>query len=89
MEKLEKLLNNIYIVGGVIVVASLALYTFKIIETMHLKAIIFTLVFISKSLEAFILHKSKRKIGAGLILMIVGSLILSVANLVEIFSKQF
>lgn len=88
MEKLEKLLNNIYTVGGVIVISSLALYCFKIINIKHLNAIIFTLVFISKSLEAFILHKSKRKIGAGLILIIIGSLILSVMNFVEIFSKQ-
>lgn len=85
--KEQKILSKITIFGGFIVLLSLALYTFKIIDLEIVKAIIFSLVAIKYSFEAYILHKNKRSIGASRILMIIGFGVLGIMTIIEIFQR--
>lgn len=68
---MERLLKLIRMVGMFIVLFSMVLFTLKIIDYLTIRAIIFAIVFVNYSVEAYILHKNKRSIGAAKIIMIV------------------
>lgn len=81
---MERLLKLIRMVGMFILLFSMVLFTLKIVDFITIRAIIFALVFVNSSVEAYILHRNKRSIGAAKIMMIVASAILFVMDFIKL-----